>query len=207
MLSIGLVLVLVLDFIISWSNAHTCGTVWSESKATGGFFRVNVVAGYIMSIIGFTQVYGIIYIVLFYYIGPHIEKLQNIDFEQFAMLSSDLLFVAIGFAIIPTGFLIWINSLRAFWKHKTLKNGLVGGWNTYAQVRNTVTVAREMPSAVGRLFEAFFGGKGKKKKSDGAVALLVVFVTILALLAGYFTASAIMKKADKEYDAFEGISA
>ena len=205
MLSLGLVLVLVIDFAISWSNAHTCGTVWSESKETGGFFRVNVVAGYIMSILGFTQVYGIIYIVLFYYIGPHIEKFQNIDFNQLALLSSDLLFVGIGFAIIPTGFLIWINSLRAFWKNKTLKNGLVGGWNSYAQIRNTVTVAREMPSAIGRLAEAFFGGKGKKKKSDGAMLMLVVFVVILASLAGYFTASAIMKKADREYDAFENL--
>ena len=206
MLSIGLVLVLVVDFIISWSNAHTCGTVWSESKETGGFFRVNVVAGYIMSIIGFTQVYGIIYIVLFYYIGPHIEKFQNIDFNQLALLSSDLLFVGIGFAIIPTGFLIWINSLRAFWKNKTLKNGVVGGWNSYAQLRNTITVAREMPSAVGRLTEAFFGGgKGKKKKSDGVILLMVVFIVIMATLAGYFTASAIMKKADREYDAFEGL--
>lgn len=205
MLTIGLVIVLALNFIISWSNAHTCGTVWSESKATGGFFRVNVVAGYVMSIIGFTQVYGYIYIILFYYIAPHIEKFQNIDMNQFAMLSSDLLYVGIGFTIIPTGFLIWINSLRAFWKHKTLGNGLVGGWNSYAQIRNTVSVARNMPSAIGRLVEAFFGGKGKKKKSDGVLMMLVVFIVILALLAGYFTASSIMKKADKEYDAFEHI--
>ena len=86
-----------------------------------------------------------------------------------------------------------------------MKNGLVGGWNSYAQIRNTVTVAREMPSAIGRLAEAFFGGKGKKKKSNGAMLMIVVFIVILASLAGYFTASAIMKKADREYDAFEGL--
>ena len=35
--------------------------------------------------------------------------------------------------------------------------------------------------------------------------LVVVFVAILAALAGYFTASAIMKNADKKYGAFENI--
>lgn len=127
MLNIWLVLVLGLNFIISWSNAHSAGTVWSESKETGGFFRVNVVTGYIMAIIGFTQVYGYIFIILMYYIMPYIEAFKDVDINAFAQASSDLLYVAIAFTIIPTGFLIWINSLRTFWKKKTLSNGLVGG--------------------------------------------------------------------------------
>jgi hypothetical protein len=52
-----LFLLLILNFAISWFNAWSVGRVWTESKMIGGFFRMTVWCGAIMSACGFTWVY------------------------------------------------------------------------------------------------------------------------------------------------------
>lgn len=195
-------LLLVLNFAISWANANFCGRYWSESKITGGFFRFNVIIGYIMSIAGFTMVYGCILLLILPYIIPLIPQLKDVDLTQVIQLTSDMLYILIVITVIPTGFFIWFQSITAFWKKRTLGNAVTAGWNSYAQIHNMVSASRELPSAFERVVEALFGGKGKKK-SDTIIVLLAIFVIILAILGGYFTASSIMKKADKKYDALE----
>ncbi len=195
-----LVLALALNFIISWANANYVGRYWSESKEVGGSFRAYIVVGYIMAIAGFTMVYG--YILLL--ISPLFLQMAKVEQEtilMFEQLASDLIYLFCVLTIIPTGFYIWIRSLKNFWEKKTLANGLTAGWNTYAQVHNTISVARNAPSALSRVVKALFGGKGKKKDNT-VIVLLAIFVLILAIFGGYFTASAIMKKADREYDMF-----
>jgi hypothetical protein len=151
------------------------------------------------------MVYGYILLLLFPYVAPLLIKLSQDDIVQITKLSSDLLFLLIGTAIIPIGILVWFETAVAFWKRKSVSNGITLGWNTYANVKNIVTYSREAPSAIGRCFEILFGGKGKKKDNT-IIVLLAIFIIILALLGGYFTASAILKKADRKYDAFEKIN-
>ena len=198
-----LLLMLALNFIISWANASYVGRYWSESKEVGGSFRVYIIVGYIMAIAGFTMVYG--YILLL--ICPVILQIAEVDPEiiiQFEQLASDLIYLFCVLTIVPTGFYIWIKSLKNFWEQKTLSNGLTAGWNTYAQIHNTISVARNAPSAFGRVAKALFGGKSKKK-AETLVVLCAIMVLIIAIFGGYFTASAIMKKADREYDMFEDL--
>lgn len=195
-----LLLLLALNFMISWANASYVGRYWSESKEVGGSFRVYIVVGYIMAIAGFTMVYG--YILLL--ISPIILQLAEVEQETillFEQLAADLIYLFCVATIIPTGFYIWIRSLKNFWERKTLANGLTAGWNSYAQIHNMVSAARNAPSALGRVAKALFGGKGKKKDNT-IVVLAAIFVLIIAIFGGYFTASAIMKKADREYDMF-----
>ena len=111
-----------------------------------------------------------------------------------------MLYLLILLAVIPTGFFIWFNSLAVFWKRKTLGNGLTAGWNTYAQLHNVINASREAPSAFKRVTSSLLGGDRKKK--DNIVVALAIVVLLVAIFGGYFTASAIMKKADREYDAF-----
>lgn len=194
-----LLLVLVVNFMISWANANYVGRYWSESKEVGGSFRVYIVVGYIMAIAGFTMVYG--YILLL--VAPFLLQIAEVDTEtimMFEQLSSDLIYLFCVATMIPTGFYIWIRSLKDFWEKKTLANGLTAGWNSYAQIHNTISAARNAPSALGRVTKALFGGKSKKDKT--IIVLFAIFVLILAICGGYFTASAIMKKADREYDMF-----
>src|SRR5258708_10027338 len=50
-------LLLILNFAISWFNAWSVGRVLVESKMIGGFFRMTVWCGAIMSACAFTWVY------------------------------------------------------------------------------------------------------------------------------------------------------
>ena len=193
-----LVLVLALNFMSSWANAHYVGRYWSESKEVGGSFRAYIVVGYIMAVAGFTMVYG--YILLL--VSPLFLQMAKVDQDtilMFEQLSSDLIYIFCIVTMIPTGFYIWIRSLKNFWEQKTLSSGLTAGWNSFAQIHNTISAARNAPSALGRITKALFGGKNKKK-DNSIIVLCAIFVLILAIFGGYFTASAIMKKADREYD-------
>ena len=195
-----LMLLLVLNFIISWSNASYVGRYWSESKKIGGSFRVNIIVGYIMAIAGFTMVYG--YILLL--ICPFILQIAGIEQElilQFEQLASDLIYLFCVLTIIPTGFYIWLKSLKNFWERKTLSSGLIAGYNSYAQIHNVVSTARNAPSAFGRVIKALFGGKSKKK-GETYIVIFAILILIIAIFGGYFTASAIMKKSDQKYDLF-----
>ena len=80
-MAILLLLVLVLDFMISWANANYVGRYWSESKEVGGSFRAFVIAGYIMAIAGFTMVYG--YILLL--VAPIILQIAEVDTDIILM--------------------------------------------------------------------------------------------------------------------------
>ena len=112
-----LVLALALNFIISWANANYVGRYWSESKEVGGSFRAYIVVGYIMAIAGFTMVYG--YILLL--ISPFFLQLANVNQDtilMFEQLSSDLIYLFCVVTVIPTGFYIWIRSLKNFGKRR-----------------------------------------------------------------------------------------
>ena len=198
-----LVLVLALNFMISWANAKYVGRYWSESKEIGGSFRTYIVVGYIMAIAGFTMVYG--YILLL--ISPFFLQMAKVNQDtilMFEQLSSDLIYIFCVVTMIPIGFYIWIRSLKNFWEQKTLSSGLTAGWNSIAQIHNTVSAARNAPSAIERITKAFFGGKSNKKDNT-IIVLCAIFVLSLAIFGGYFTASAIMKKADREYDMFDDL--
>ena len=148
-----LVLALALNFIISWANANYVGRYWSESKEVGGSFRAYIVVGYIMAIAGFTMVYG--YILLL--VSPFLLQMAKVNQDtvlMFEQLSSDLIYIFCVVTMIPTGFYIWIRSLKNFWEQKTLSSGLTAGWNSFAQIHNTVSAARNTPSALGRIAKA-----------------------------------------------------
>ena len=200
-----LFLSLALNFVISWSNASYVGRYWSESKQVGGSFRVYMVTGYIMAIAGFTMVYG--YILLL--ISPYILPLLNVSQETIIAiqtLSADLIYLFCVATIIPTGFYIWIRSLKTFFEEKTLSAGLTAGWNTFAQIHNVVNAAREVPNSLSRIADALLG-KGKKKNDKTIIVALAILILAVAIFGGYFTASYIMKKADREYDMFSELEA
>lgn len=194
---------LVLNFGISWWNATCVGHIWSEAKQIGGGTRVLATAGYIMSVAGFTMVYSVIIMMLISWIGPVYAWITPDQAQLLLQLISDISYLLIALAIIPTGIIIWINSLIAFWKHKSLKTGGIAAWNTYANARNIISAARNVPSAFSRIVGSV---KGSKARGNGAIVLLAIVIVLLAILGGYFTASAIMKRADKKYDLFEKVT-
>ena len=200
-----LFLLLALNFAISWSNASYVGRYWSESKQVGRSFRVYMVTGYIMAIAGFTMVYGYILLLISPYILPLLKVSQE-TILAVQSLSADLIYLFCVATIIPTGFYIWIRSLKTFFEEKTLSAGLTAGWNTFAQIHNVVNAAREVPNSLSRIADALLG-KGKKKNDKTIIVALAILILAVAIFGGYFTASYIMKKADREYDMFSELEA
>ena len=200
-----LFLLLALNFAISWSNASYVGRYWSESKQVGGSFRVYMITGYIMAIAGFTMVYGYILLLISPYILPLLKVSQE-TILAVQSLSADLIYLFCVATIIPTGFYIWIRSLKTFFEEKTLSAGLTAGWNTFAQIHNVVNAAREVPNSLSRIADALLG-KGKKKNDKTIIVALAILILAVAIFGGYFTASYIMKKADREYDMFSELEA
>jgi hypothetical protein len=152
-----------------------------------------------MAVAGFTMVYSIIIIAIiaatqgFGYLSPQSAELLM----QFI---SDLSYILIALAVIPTGIIITINSLVTFWKNKNLKTGAIGAWNTFATVSNVVNATRSMPSAFGRIVSSV------KSNRDSGVIVLAIVIVALCVLGGYFTASAIVKRADRKYDLFQSVA-
>jgi hypothetical protein len=189
----------VLNFGISVWNANSVGKIWTEAKYIGGGVRVLAVCGYIMAVAGFTMVYSIIIIAV---IGStngfgYLSTEQSMLLLQFV---SDLSYILVALAVIPTGIIITINSLVTFWRHKNIKTGAIGAWNTFATVSNVVNATRAMPSAFGRII-----GSVKSNRDSGIIVLAIVVVA-LCVLGGYFTASAIVKRADRKYDLFQTVA-
>lgn len=194
------IVLLAVNFGISWFNANTVGRIWSESKQIGGGARVLAVAGYVMAIAGFTMVYSVIIIAIIAALGNAGGYFTPEQLQLLISLSSDLTYVLIVLAVIPTGIIIWINSLISFWKHKSLRSGGIAAWNSFAMVSNVISASRNLPSAFGRIFSSL-----KNQRGNGAIILLALVVVACAVLGGYFTASAIVKKADRKYDLFSKV--
>ena len=199
-----IILMMGLNFWISWSNASAVGKYWSESKEVGGSFRRLVVCGYVMAVAGFTMVYGYLLLI----IAPFVFEAMGYSrtfIAQLQSLAGDLIYLLVGASVILSGFRLTAHSLRNAWEQKTFSYIAAAGWNSYAQIHNVVNFARTAPSAFGRVMGALFGGKKSRSKDDnkGYIAFLAILIVVLALLGGYFTADAIMKRADAEYDAFD----
>lgn len=191
-----ILIILMLNFGISWFNAWSVGRYWSESKEIGGAVRFNVWIGYIMSIVGFTWVYLCLLSYIVAFIAPGIFS-KDFDYETLSTFMLNLGYIIIAPVVIATGFAATIQSWVNFWKNRNLANGAVMTWNTYVQIRNTMNFARVAPSALGRVLKIAFGGRGKK--GNAIIIILGIVLIILAFAGGYFTASAILKKSDRNY--------
>lgn len=198
-----ILLVIVLNFIISWANASYCGRYWTVSKREGGSFRRYVIVGYVMASAGFTIVYGYVLILLMPYV-LQIVGMEASIIMQVEKLATDLLYVLEIALIIPTGFYIWVRSMKNAWDEKTTSTILNAGWNTYAQFQNTVNVAKNMPSVFGRIEAALFDDDddGNNNDKHNIVIFLAIFLIILILFAGVCTATAIINETDFVSKAF-----
>jgi hypothetical protein len=99
----------------------------------------------------------------------------------------DLGYIVIIPGVLFSGLMIAVDSwARAFRTHRILDFG-VAGYNSFAEVYNTYHAIQGIGPAFGKVFEAFFGGKGKK---DGGTIVLILVV--FALGAGILITAAII---------------
>ena len=103
------------------------------------------------------------------------------------MAALELGYVVIIPAVLGSGLVITIDSWARFIKRPGLLNGGVAAYNTFAQVRNTMSAINMLPRAVSHLGEVFSGGKRGRGDSKGQAAILVIVLVAFSLFAGIFT--------------------
>jgi hypothetical protein len=188
--SIWLLLILALNFAISWWNARACGRAWVESKAVGGAIRVLVWCGAIQSAIGFSSVFLFPLIFIANAAFPQYFTAEYVD----GALS--LWYVTIIFPALGSGLIITIESwIRAYREH-SLTNLGVAAYNTLAQAHNTIGAIRSLGpalQAVGKMFASALGGRGDPRGKAAVLGLLIaITVVTLALAAGVILTSALI---------------
>lgn len=187
----GLMLTLYLAFTfgISFLNAYSSGAYFTESKLIGGWTRFLTWCGLIMSACGFTWVY----LTIMTMAAIHMEKLT----PEWGLVMMKLGYLIIILPVLGSGLGIWIHSLTNAYRNRSFGNIAVAGWNTYAQVRNTWEAASHAPNYLKDVMDAF-SPKGKRGgKNDGAAALLVIMLVILAVFGGAITTGLIARWADR----------
>lgn len=169
-----------LNLGISILNAWGCGKSWTETKHQGGFPHFMNWMGAVMSASGFTWCYTLLACLL----GGSIT--HTVDGKSVPYLTPDQIngvaslgYLVVILPIIGSGIAIGVHSWRVFWERRTLANGAVAGYNTFANVYNIYHAARGIPSAWGDVSKLFKGDKDK----GAVVGIIVAF----ALLAGILT--------------------
>lgn len=191
----------VLNFVISWFNAWSCGTTWDGAYAKGGAAYFMNWMGAIMSASGFTWCY----LVVLGFLAAVTPASLFITPEEGQVVTGMLLdaasleaFFQLGYLVIilpilGSGLAITVQTWRGLARRRAQRQAgafdyAITGWNTYAQVHNTYSALRHIPSAFDGV-GSFFSGKDSK---DGK-GLIVILLVVLAVGGGILTTFSIIQ--------------
>lgn len=162
-------LLLVFNFLVSIWNAYAAGKTWRDSI---GLLRLVNWAALVMSACGFVSV-------LSFALGWFAVQSQWIT-PRSANVMQEITYLLVIVPIIGSGLILTIESWVIAWKTRSVWDTAVAGWNTYAQVSNTVDAFRES----GGMFESvldFF--KSDEDEENGSGAIVIILVAIALFLA------------------------
>lgn len=192
-----LVLIWLLNFGISWWNAKAVGSAWAYGKTAGFGVKLLLWSGATMSACGFTWCYLIPLALL--------AGAFNVLPWEYVYGALDLGYIIIIGPVLASGFVIMIHSWKRAWEERSFLNYGVAGWNTFAQIHNTVRAIQTVPVAFDGVSKLLKGGDGK----DKAKVMMVVLV-VLCLVGGIATTvvlirSAARNNAEAIYDRIRGL--
>lgn len=179
-----IVLLLILNFVISFFNAWSVGRSWPDTKAVGGWPRFMAWMVAVMSACGFTWVYTIALGFIVNAMGYLPMKYLN------GMLSLGYLMIIIP--LLVSGLAMTLESWSYFWRRRTFGSGAIAGWNTFAQIYNTYEAISAIPEALGAVGSMFEESDGDSD-SGGFFAKLAIFLTACAAIGGILTTFAIVR--------------
>lgn len=178
-----LALLIAWNFGISWLNAWSVGKMWVETKAEGGFSYFVTWCATVMSACGFTWCYTIVLAFIAGSVPYHGHPLLAAKYVNGAM---ELGYLVIILPILGSGLGITISSWRDFKRNKSLLNGGVAGYNTFAQLYNTYEAVKVIPGIfkdLGTLFDS------DDRDSKGWMIAIVIF----AIVGGCLTTFGIVR--------------
>ncbi|QBQ74805.1 hypothetical protein BcepSauron_425 [Burkholderia phage BcepSauron] len=172
-----LVLLLVLNFGISWWNCYAVGGIWNESKGVGGFSRVLAWSAAIQSVVGFSSVFGFI-------MGAVLYKFGYLPATA-AQAAMNLWYLLIIFPALGSGLIITIHSWIVAYRERSLLSMGGAAYNSFAQAYNMYNAFQNVGGAFSGVKD-FFGDVDLFDSDDpkAAIALLVIGLVIASILSG-----------------------
>lgn len=202
---IGLILVLVLNFVISCWNAHISGMYWTEKRDLPGHIQFFMWCGASMAVIGFFIVYAVVLVLVmreihgFEFLAKVLFK-RELEPVEVELLVQNVIYLANILIIVPLlgiGAALWARSVAIAWQRRDAVSIGVAGYNTFAMAHNAVTAVRFLPKATTSVLNGF-----RKNKSSAqllAYAVLLLLPLILSLGGAILTTAAIMRASDAKY--------
>lgn len=182
-----LVGILLLNVVISVWNCYAVGTAWKDTMALGGGFQKLLLwCGVIQSGVGFSMpiLIALTYGSLPFLTGGTEPKLTPVEAAEVMRAIFSLWYVAIIFPVLGSGLAITAHSIRIAYQRRDFASIAGAGWNTFAQVHNTISAVNNLGGALGDvkgLFEGLGGDGDMREKVTAFVFILV----ILALALGF----------------------
>ena len=170
MSAITILLLVILNFGISWWNAKATGQIWLESKAIGGMSRVMAWVGAIMAALGFTYCFAII----------ASFGLMAFGYGYIAQYVFSLTYLLIIFPAIGTGIIVMIESWIRFYRERNLVNLGIAGWNTFANAFNIYNAVDGVPQSVSLLGGLF----DDVDLDEDSLPFIVIGIVAFCLIGG-----------------------
>ncbi len=204
-----LVGILLLNVLISILNCYVVGSTWKDAVTMGTWFHRAVLrSAVVQSGVGFSM--PILLLLAFgtaaYSTAGTEPIMTQAEAKEFLQVIFNLWYVAVILPIIGTGFIIWAHSLREAYRRRDFVSIAAAGWNSYAQISNTLSAVNNLGGAMSNVGEFF--GKAMSGKGDGKgkFAILVLLVVVIALIAGFMIAFGLVRyfanRADSRIEQF-----
>lgn len=166
-----LLLMLLLNFVVSWANCWSIGRAWNEAKAAGGWARLLTWCGAVQSAVGFSSVVGFLVGGVLHLAG----KLPPIVAQ--GAVSMWYLFIIVP--ALTTGLVILVESWRVAIRERSWSSAAAAGYNTIAMGHNLLGAS----DGIGRALE-HVGKMLEDEDGSSNMALLALFLAIGALASG-----------------------
>jgi len=180
---------LVLNVLISIWNCYAVGTVWKDVQAIGGWFERAVLwSAVVQSGVGFSMpiLLGLGLGIVTYLTNGDQPAMSPEEGAQMMQAVMSLWYVGVIFPILGTGFVIWAFSIREAYRRRDFTSFAVAGWNTYAQIHNTLSAVNNLGSTFGNVVKYFETSKGNK-------GLTVILIVVVSLLLGFMIAVSLVR--------------
>jgi hypothetical protein len=177
MMPIVAVIFWFVNFGISIWNAVAVGRGWVESKHAGGFARLVAWSGAIMSALGFTWCY----LILLTVVGAGLGLLPS----DAASAALSLGYIVIVLGVLSSGAVIMFDSWATAYRHRTLGNIGVAGYNTFTEMYNGARAVSGIPAAFQEVL-SFFRGRDNDNSQIG-LSGAVIGLVLAVLLGGVLT--------------------
>jgi hypothetical protein len=176
-----LLLMLLLNFVVSWANCWSVGRAWNEAKALGGWGRLLTWCGAVQAAVGFSSVIGFLFGTVLHLAG----KLP----PTVAQGAVSLWYLFIIVPALSTGLVILVESWRVAIRERSWSSTAAAGYNTIAMGHNLYGASDGIGQAlanVGKLFS------GKDEDSDN-MAVLALGLAVAALLGGVILTAVLVR--------------